>query len=224
MRLFRKALILAVLTGALTFLAIVGFSLLVPQNTGAPDQADIIVVLGAGMDPDGRLHRSSNDRVDRGVALYKSGAAPRMHFTGGMGQPLGPGAGTQMAARAMSQGVPQSAISHEDRSQSTLQNALFSQSDLKDAARLLLVTEGFHLPRSWLSFKWAAWTSGTAPPQITLAFSNRVRSTSHGSRFPQITMPLRETLAFWFNAARVAAFEIGGALNVARQERAAWLE
>ncbi len=176
------------------------------------------------MDPDGTLHRSSILRVEAGVALWKAGAAPRVHFTGGMGKPGGPSAGSQMAALAQSLGVPENLTSYETRSLSTLQNALFSQPFISDADHIRLVTEGFHLPRSWVSFKWAAWHYGIRRPKISLTHSERLRAESPGARLPKLTMVLRETGAFWFNGLRLAAFELGGLVGIPMEERAPWLD
>lgn len=166
------------------------------------------------MDPSGRLHRSSTLRVDRGVALWKSGLAPQIHFTGGVGLPGGPSAGAQMAARAMSQGIPEAAITIETRSHSTLQNALFSQPMLGNASTLILVTEGFHLPRSWVTFKWA-------DPCIRL-------SLVHSTRFRQglisgTQMMLREGLAVWFNITRALIHGVAGVFGVPSEIRDPWL-
>jgi uncharacterized SAM-binding protein YcdF (DUF218 family) len=122
-----------------------------------------------------------------------------------------------MADLAVSLGVPAAVISYEDRSQSTLQNALFSAPQLHDATSIRLVTEGFHLPRSWLSFRWAGdWSLSLTP-------SERFRSMSPNSRYPGLTMVLREGVAFWFNAGRVLTYEAGGLIGVDQRTREGWL-
>jgi uncharacterized SAM-binding protein YcdF (DUF218 family) len=97
-------------------------------------------------------------------------------------------------------------MSVEDRSRSTLQNALFSRPLLGPLAgdRVILVTDGFHLARAWASFRWAGY------PQVSLAAA---------SAFGQPPLPeqawrtCRETLAWWFNLARVAAWEAARAVS-----------
>ncbi|MEM6620224.1 MAG: YdcF family protein [Pseudomonadota bacterium] len=170
----------------------------------------MIVVLGGGMDPDGRLHRSSTTRVDAGVALWRAGVADRLHFSGGARDLVS--AGERMAARARAAGVPVNAITTERQSQSTLQNALFSRPTLRDAS-IILVTEKFHLPRAWASFQAmglrpVAWAA--APPaRATLASRTRVT--------------LRESLAVWFNLGRWGLWRAAGALGVKNATRDSWL-
>lgn len=47
------------------------------------EKADIIVVLGGGAFKNGVLAGASNERLIRGLLLYKEGRAPRIMFTGG---------------------------------------------------------------------------------------------------------------------------------------------
>ncbi|MEO8530812.1 MAG: YdcF family protein [Deltaproteobacteria bacterium] len=205
----------AIMLYALTVLVIAGFAALMPSDTVT--KTDAIVVLGAGMDADGTLHRSSILRVEKGVELWKAGIAPMMHFTGGQGTPGGASAGEQMAKLAMQMGVPPEATTWESLSQSTLQNALFSQLMLEHYKSLTLVTEGFHLPRAWASFRWAG------DQTLSLAYSERFRSVSPNSKAPQISMVLREALAFWFNLARALAYGLAGLFGVADAQRKSWL-
>jgi uncharacterized SAM-binding protein YcdF (DUF218 family) len=173
-------------------------------------QADVIVCLGGGMAPDGTLAAPVLTRVERCVQLYEAGIAPNILFSGGTAAPDGPSAGGQMMSYAMSLGVPQDSLIVEGLSQSTLQNALFSF-DLElvfGADDLVIVTEAFHLPRSWLSFHWARWQiSASNGKSFQLVMSEDVR------RYPLTgavnwNILFRESLAIWFNAGRATAFSI----------------
>ncbi len=206
LRALRFLMALAISTFLITLVFVVGFAALQPLFEPDPfDPADMIVVLGAGMDANGDLHISSKLRVEKGVKLFKQGAAPRMHFTGGVGRPNGVSAGGQMAKMAQGMGVPASATSFEGNSYSTLQNALFSAPYLARTKRIILVTEGFHLPRSWASFRYFG------APETALARSVAFRQTSPNLRFPAITMCIREVLAIWFNIGRQ-----GNRMNITR--------
>ncbi len=183
-RIFWRLLKAAVLTYLATLAFVMGFAALQPVFEPQPfEPADVIVVLGAGMDADGTLHKSSRLRVKKGAELFLAGTAPRMHFTGGVGRPNGPSAGAQMVALAQSLGVPATATTAEGQSYSTLQNALFSQPLLQGAERIILVTEGFHLPRSWASFKYFS------NYDIALARSVAFRKTSPNARWPWLSIP-----------------------------------
>lgn len=167
-----------------------------------PAPADIIIVLGGDMTGANDLGPQTRGRVRKSVELYKKGLAPCIHFTGGIPDMGRPGAGTQMADLAMSLGVPASAIAHEDMSRSTIQNALFSRDILGPEAdgSVLLVSDGYHLARSWVSFRWAGYEG-----PITL-----VASSPFGiqPRQRQARDLAREVLAWWFNLARVATYEV----------------
>lgn len=186
----------------ITFVAVAAYTGLRPSTNPT---ADAIVVLGGGMSGNGTLGQDSIGRVDKGVTLYQSGAAPRIHFTGGKARPEGPGAGDQMAARAAELGVPASAISAENRSLSTLQNALFSKPMLADADSIILVSEAFHLPRAAASFWWMGYDN------IQVEHSDRFRRTRDGRI--SFRMLGRETLAVWFNFGRATLWSASGQKN-----------
>ena len=86
------------------------------------------------------------------------------------------------------------------KANSTLQNALFSRAVLGDAAHgsVILVSDGFHLARAWLTFRWA----GYGPIGLAAA-------SAFGDQPPakQLRRVGRETLAWWFNLARIGAWE-----------------
>lgn len=213
-RFIRKLFALSMLTFLLTLAFVTGFAILQPLWERTDIKADLIVVLGGGMSPKGTLHTSSTVRVDKGVELYKTGAAPRIHFTGGLASPNAPSAGTQMAARAIQSGVPQSATSTEGKSYSTLQNALFSKPIWQSADHIVLVTEGFHLPRSWATFK------AYGAKEITLVHARRFR----GDRIRAgVRMTIREALAIWFNTARFFVWKAAAFTDMSQADRDALL-
>jgi len=143
--------------------------------------AEVIMCLGGGMSPDGVLDPATKGRVERCVQLHAAGLAPVVVFTGGTARPQGPSAAAQMARLAQSLGLPQQVIVLEELSQSTLQNALFSFDLTPNADRFIIVTEAFHLPRSWASFRWAAYELGIDQPDLTLDMSDNVRQAANGT-------------------------------------------
>ncbi len=167
--------------------------------------SDMIVCLGAGVSASGNLGRFSIQRAETCARLYVHGKASKIIFTGA-GPKGQPDAATLMALVARENGVPDGAILIEPKAYSTLQNAMFSMPLAPRAQSILLVTDSFHLPRSWMSFHWL----GT--PTLTL-----VPSRSHipeQQAMPGIPMLMRETLAIWFNAVRLPIFWIASHLNV----------
>ncbi len=213
-RVLRTFLSWMVMIYLVTVMGVAGYATLQPFWEPTDIKADLIVVLGGGMSPRGSLHTSSTVRVDKGTALFKTGVAPRIHFTGGLASPNAPSAGQVMAERAIKRGVPQSATSFEGKSYSTLQNALFSKPDWQDADHIVLVTEGFHLPRSWATFK------AFGGKDITLVHARRFR----GNRvMAGVKMTLREALAVWFNAGRFLVWKAAAYTDIPQDDRDALL-
>lgn len=199
-------LILLALTAALVTVSALRAARSVPRS------ADIIVVLGASMTPDGTLGSPSVARVERGVELFQQGLAPRILFTGGRAAPGGPSAGARMARLAESLGVPSQAILKEEESQSTLQNAKLSV-PLVGGGEVLLVTHGYHIARARASFAWAGIrVTGHAAPS---AFHRGLKSASLAI--------LRETVAWPFNLVRVGLYHGGAAFGVSEPTRMRWL-
>ena len=134
------------------------------------------------MTGDNHLGRETIGRVHAGVRLYDAGLAPRIHFTGGSPDDGRPGAGEQMRALAIAEGVPPAAATAESLSESTLQNALFSRAVLGAEADgpVILVSDGFHLARAWLTFRWA----GYGPVALAAASPVR-RPVDRGARPPR---------------------------------------
>lgn len=172
---------LALITYLLTLAAVLGAEWAWPRDS-LPAAADTIVCLG-GAAFDGRLSTDSQSRAERCVALYQAGVAPAIVFTGA-------GAAFPMTDVAIAQGVPASAVGSEPFSYSTLQNALFTARFMSVSDRVVVVTNAYHLPRSWMSFKVMGYSD------VTLVAADQ-----------RTTRPrplLREPLAIWFNLGRAA--------------------
>jgi len=210
LRLLRAALLLWVAT----FAAVCLWTFLWPMDR-PPPRADAIVCLGAGVDGAGRIGPGSRARVETCAALARAGAAPVLLFTGGPARPGAPSAAAAMAEAAHIGGIGDAVILLEENAFSTLQNALFSRALLPADARLILVSEAFHLPRSWASFRAMGMADLTTHPAL------RVRAAPSGR--PAWGMLLRESVAIWFNAGRYAAWRVGGALGIADGARVTWL-
>jgi uncharacterized SAM-binding protein YcdF (DUF218 family) len=108
---------------------------------------DAIVVAGCRVHADGRPSVALARRTRLAVQLWKEGFAPRIVFTGGVGEGKVSEAAVA-AGMARTQGVPAPAIVLEDRSTNTEENARFAREILGDGARVLVVTDSFHVYRA----------------------------------------------------------------------------
>ena len=176
-------------------------------STESFKSADAIVCLGGGMSPNGTLAAPVLTRIERCVQLYEAERAPVIVFSGGTAAPNGPNAGSQMALYATSLGLPNAAVVVEERAQSTLQNALFSLAEIPEARRIIVVTEAFHLPRSWASFKWASAQLDIEDLDVSLAMSEKVRRNLNTGNIGWKIL-IRESFAIWFNFVRAAAYTL----------------
>ncbi|SMX31297.1 YdcF family protein [Octadecabacter ascidiaceicola] len=206
-RFLGRLVILGIAAFTLMTLAMIAWTFLWPEpDVRGMKQADVIACLGAGMEPDGTLDLAALTRVDRCVQLYEADLAPVIVFSGGTARADGPSAGRQMARYAQSLGVPAEATIIEGRAHSTLQNALFTLELAPNAQDFIVVTEAFHLPRSWVSFHWARWEMGVPNTKnFYLVMSEDVRRLQPHNAIAWEVLA-RESLAIWFNAARALVF------------------
>ena len=125
-------------------------------------EAEAIVVVAGEAGKNGGLGPETQARVQRAVALYEEGLAPRIVLSGGSATSSEPVA-EAMRSAAISAGVPEDAITAENSAKSTLQNAMFVADieDLAPEAPILLVSHRYHLPRANAAFRWAGFTDVT---------------------------------------------------------------
>jgi uncharacterized SAM-binding protein YcdF (DUF218 family) len=128
-------------------------------------RADVIVVLGAGMNRNNTPSPAHRVRTNRAGELWEAGYAPVIICTGGT-----PGWATRSEADAcrellMERGIPESAIILEDRSRSTEENALYTH-EIMDAhgwKTAVLVSDRYHLFRANWLFTQLGITVYTSP-------------------------------------------------------------
>ncbi len=168
MRWIRRVGVLGV---ALYLITVAGLALFVEKfqpNAGLP-QNPVIVVLSAGQSSDGSMGPYTAERLWTGVDLFQRYGATQFVVTGGNMHEGLPGVAHAMADSARMAGVPRAKIVVEARSQSTLQNAIFTRDLLPEATGtpVVLVTNRFHLPRAWASFRWAGFQKVLVYPSDT---------------------------------------------------------
>src|ERR1043166_10202810 len=138
----RKRLFGIVLVTAAVFFLLAITALLFPNQVLCVDsgtvQADALVVLGGG----------SYERPLRAAELFREHSAPRIILTG---------AGDYETNKALllNSGVPQEIITIESKSRSTKENAIFTNSLLRQsgAQRVILVTSWYHSRRALNCFR-----------------------------------------------------------------------
>lgn len=108
-------------------------------------------------------------RVDTAAALYHAGRAPRV-VVSGAALDGGVSEARLMANALRQRGVPESAITLEEHSDTTYENALYTGAVLLDAdlRHVLLVTSALHMPRAMAVFRARGITpvAAPSPPQI----------------------------------------------------------
>lgn len=164
--------------------------------------ADAIVLLGGGVDGDGAIGYSSRRRVAAAVELLRDGKARFLILTGGPGL-YHPGAPAAILMRdhALALGAPIEALIVEPRSATTFQNLRFAFdiAAARGLERLALLTDAFHAERAG---RLAAYFGH---PGIRLVAVDGLDRDTLGNRVVSI---LREALSWWYNLAKIAAWEV----------------
>lgn len=210
MRLIRWIFTLAVLS---VWAALIGTALYVALYEPSADTPEgaAIVVLAGGADASGTgMGPQSSKRFETGLALFNQGAARILVVSGGGEPPVA----DFMAQAALAAGVPDEALLVENKSRSTLQNALFTADleRLDKAAPIILVTHRYHLPRANASFRWAGFTqivNHAADPDAGFALTGGV---------------MWEALKWPYNVLRAAAASAAEAGDVPRESYMKYLE
>jgi uncharacterized SAM-binding protein YcdF (DUF218 family)/glycosyltransferase involved in cell wall biosynthesis len=141
-----------------------------------PSPVDAIVVFGGGVGESGIAGGGYQERVERAVALYRGGYAPRIIFSSGFVFSFREA--EVMRDVAVAQGVPADAIILETSAGNTYQYVLFVRRLMETQGwqRILLVSSPYHMRRALMTFQAQA-------PAITVVAAPVTRSQfySHGS-------------------------------------------
>lgn len=143
-------------------LALVSLAILLPAlavflysrvDQAAP--ADVIVLLGAGLEPGDRPSRSMTSRVQRVAEMFHRGLASQVICSGGTGAGRRRSEAAVCGGILQQSGVPAEAILLEEDSHSTEENARFSAKliEARGWQRVILVSDGYHLLRARLLFE-----------------------------------------------------------------------
>lgn len=116
--------------------------------------ADLIVILGNKINPDGNPVERLAQRLDKGLELYQDSLAPLIMVSGGIAEE-GFAEGTVMADYLIKKGVPQSAIVIDNDGWKTFFTAKNAKilMDQRGYSSALVVSQYYHVPRTKLAFR-----------------------------------------------------------------------
>ena len=104
-------------------------------------------ILGAAVWPGEQPSPALARRALHGARLYHAGAVSTLVCCGGLGRHP-PSEAEVMARLLRAQGVPEAAITREDRSTSTRENIAFALELSGTTRPILLITDSYHAPRA----------------------------------------------------------------------------
>jgi len=127
----------------------------VTGRTEQAQEADVIVVLGAGLSRDGRPGYALSRRSRHAAELWHQGYADYILCTGGQAPDQSRSEADGCRQVLMWRGVPESAILLEEGSRSTEENALYSRPIIEANGweDVILVSDSYHLFRAEILFR-----------------------------------------------------------------------
>ena len=127
-----------------------------PRDT----EFDCILILGCGVYPNGQPSPMLEDRLKRGVELYKNGVAPKILMSGDHGQ-AGYDEVNAMRDYAINQGIPPEDIFMDHAGFSTY-DSMYRARDVFCAKKIVIVTQKYHLYRAvYIANKLGLEATGT---------------------------------------------------------------
>lgn len=148
-RLFRRFVLIALLVWLV--LCVVLAAIIHQTGTvNAAENADVIVVLGAGLTRDGRPNWALVRRSEHAAELWKAGYAATIICTGGVGLNQSRSEADACREVLMGVGIPQNAIVLEATSRSTEENALNTQAIMAENGwqTAIVVSDSYHVFRA----------------------------------------------------------------------------
>lgn len=162
------------------------------------EPAGAVVVLGAGVEPNGVLGDTSMRRALNGMVLHRKGLAPLLLFSG-PGRGEGPAEAEVRAEMARALGIGPEVILTESEAQTTREEADNSGAILRErgVGRILLVTGAHHMARAQRLFERAGFEVLAAPTDEVSSLTS-----SPEGRLRLMRRILQELLArFYYRAA-----------------------
>lgn len=165
-------LLITIWMGAVLLLAV---SIHVYGNQERADEADVIVVLGAGVRRDGSPGWALSRRTRHAADLWHEGKAEHLICTGAQPDNRPNSEAVACFNLLVQLGVSADAISLEERSRSTEENAIYTRQIMEENGwqDALVVSDSYHVLRAHYIFQTKGITLTTAPVP-----SNRIPSRS----------------------------------------------
>ncbi len=120
--------------------------ILTPEEASVLEDVDCVVVLGCLVRDDGTPSAMLRDRLQRGVALYEDGVAPKLLMSGDHGREEYNEVET-MKAYAVEAGVPSADVFMDHAGFSTYES-MYRARDVFGAKKIVVVTQEYHLYRA----------------------------------------------------------------------------
>lgn len=108
--------------------------------------ADCILVLGGGLKPDGTPNHMLQDRLDKGIELYREGAAPKLLLSGDNGQERYDEVNA-MKEYALQEGIPSEDIFLDHAGFSTYES-MYRARDTFLVKKAIIITQRYHQYRA----------------------------------------------------------------------------
>lgn len=199
MRWIKRGLYLAGLLAFLWLLFAAGLSAAIFTNSRIDhaELSDVIVVLGSGLRGDNSPGPALYRRTRKAAVLYQQGIAPNIICTGGYTEGHTRSEADACAELLIGYGVPEQAITLEERSRSTLENASYTREIMNANGwqTAVVVSDGYHLLRAGWIFQLAGIPAVTSPADTSPPF------------YSLLTAIVREVLALHWQAL-IALFDL----------------
>ena len=120
--------------------------IITPEETINLTDVDCIIVLGCGVNPDGKPSWMLSDRIKRGIDLYNQGVAPKILMSGDHGREFYDEVNT-MKQIAIDSGIPSQDVFMDHAGFSTY-DSMYRAKEIFDADNVVIVSQKYHLYRA----------------------------------------------------------------------------
>jgi vancomycin permeability regulator SanA len=135
--------------------------------------ADCILVLGAGLKPDGTPNLMLRDRLEKGIELYREGAAPKILLSGDNGQERYDEVNA-MKDYVLKAGIPSEDIFMDHAGFSTYES-MYRARDIFQVQKAIIVTQKYHQYRALYTARGLGVEGWGAVPETRIYSGQKYR-------------------------------------------------